>query len=141
MRKHVPQFAPFVDRTGSLRRAVTADAARKRELLEELAQATFIFALLGIDLGVRPLEVSWTQDAGRAMPRSRHENHVQVKLFDQPVQVDVDESKAGARSPMSEQAVLDLLRLQSFPQQRIVLEVNHAERQVLARPPVGVDLP
>ena len=36
MRKHVPQFASFVDRTGSLRRAVTADAAGKRELFEEL---------------------------------------------------------------------------------------------------------
>jgi hypothetical protein len=42
---------------------------------------------------------------------------------------------------MSEQAVLDMRRLQRFLQERIVLEIDHPERQVRTRPPVGVDFP
>src|SRR2546426_3564296 len=61
--KHISQFAAFVDRTGSLWRAVTADATWERKLFEELVQATFVFALFGIDLGVRSLEIPWAQNA------------------------------------------------------------------------------
>src|SRR5208337_1779368 len=78
MRKHVAQFAAFVDRTGGLRGAVTADPARKRELFEELMHAAGVFALFRIDLGVRTFEITGTEDAGRPMPRTCHENHVQV---------------------------------------------------------------
>ena len=46
MREHVAQFAAFVNRAGSLRRAVAADAAGKRELLEELAQCLRSSSLL-----------------------------------------------------------------------------------------------
>ncbi len=59
MREHVAQFASFVDRTGSLRRAVTSDTAREGELFEELAQAEFILALFGINFGVGSLEIPW----------------------------------------------------------------------------------
>src|SRR5208337_4098048 len=56
MREHIAQFAPLVDRAGSLRRAVAADSARKGELSEELVESKLIFALFGINLGIRPLE-------------------------------------------------------------------------------------
>ena len=58
VREHVAQLAAFVDRAGRLRRAVAADAAGKGELLEELAQAFVVFALLRIDLGVRSFEIA-----------------------------------------------------------------------------------
>src|SRR6516225_9236017 len=48
MRENVPQFAPFMDGTRSLWRAVTANPARKGELFEELTQAEFIFTLFGV---------------------------------------------------------------------------------------------
>jgi hypothetical protein len=54
--------------------------------------------------------------------------------------VDVDESEAWARTPVSEQAVLDVLGLQRFFQQGIRLEIDHSERQVIARSPVCMNL-
>src|SRR5271167_2681884 len=103
MRKDVAQFASFVDRTGRLRRAVTADPAWKRELLEELAESAFVLTFFRIDLGVSAFEISRTENAGRSVPWPRHEDHVQVQFLDQPVQMNVHERQTGARSPMPEQ--------------------------------------
>src|SRR5208337_126884 len=94
MREHIPQFASFVDRTGSFGSAMTADAAGKRELLEELAKTFFVFTLLRVDLGVGSFEISRAQYTRRAMAWPGHENHVQVVFLDEPVQVNVDECKA-----------------------------------------------
>src|SRR5579864_8307607 len=116
MGKHVSQFASLMDGTGSFRRAVTADAARKRELLEKLAEPSFVLTLFRIDLGVSPFEITGPENARRSMPRPGHEDHVQVQLFDQPVQMNVHERQTRARSPMSEQPVLDVLRLQRLLQ-------------------------
>ena len=41
---------------------------------------------------------------------------------------------------MPEQPVLDVLRLEGLFEQRIVLKIDHAERQVFAGSPVGLDL-
>ena len=54
--------------------------------------------------------------------------------------MNVDKRQAGARSPVSEQTVLDVLRLERLLQQRIVLQIDHAQAQVIAGPPVGVSL-
>ena len=50
VRQHVAQFTAFVYRAGRLGRAVTPDPAGKRELLEEFAQPSLVFALVRIDL-------------------------------------------------------------------------------------------
>src|SRR5262249_9023925 len=94
--EHVAQLAPLVNRTGSLRRAVAANAAGKRKLLEELAHAALVFAFLWVDFGVCPFQIARTQQAGSPMPRTRHEDHVEVELLNEAVQVDVDESKTRA---------------------------------------------
>src|SRR5271167_511687 len=129
MRKHVSQFASFVNRTGSFRRAVAADAPREGKLSEELVQAYFVLAFFGINFRVRALEIPRPQDPGRAVSRTSHENHVEIEFLNQSVQVDVGESEAGAGAPMSQQAVLDMFRLQRLLQQRIVAEIDHPERQ------------
>ncbi len=41
---------------------------------------------------------------------------------------------------MPQQAILDMLRPQRFPQQGVVPQVNHAHRQVIAGSPVGMEL-
>src|SRR5215470_8231346 len=91
VREHVSQLTTFMDRTGRLRRTVTADTAGERKLLEELVHSAFVFAFFGIDLGVRSLEIPGSQHAGRAMPGTGHEDHVQVEFLDEAVQVNVDE--------------------------------------------------
>ena len=61
-----------------------------------------------------------------------------LSFLDQPIQVDVNERQTGARSPMSEQPVLDVLRLKGLFEQWVFLEIDHPERQVLARSPVSI---
>src|SRR5215472_10720386 len=138
MGQYVSQFASFVNRAGSFRRAVAADAPRKGKLLKELVQACFVFAFFRIDFGVRTLKICRSQNARRAVSRARHEDHVEVEFLDQPVQVDIDESQTWARAPMPEQAVLDVLWLQRFLQQGIRLKIDHAQRQIAAGAPVCV---
>src|SRR5262249_16325745 len=98
--KHVSQLAAFMDRAWSFGRAVTANAAGKRKLFEDLVHATFVFALFRVDLGVSPLKICGAQHPRRAMPGPSHKNHVQIKFFDQSVQMEINESEAGARSPV-----------------------------------------
>ena len=140
VRQNVSQLAAFVDRSRRLGRAVAANAAGEGELLEELAQAFVVLALLRIDLGVRSFEVPRAEHAGRAVSGAGEEDHVEVVLLDEPVEVDVDEGQAGARSPMAEQAVLDVLGAQRLVQQRIVEQVDHAQAQVIAGAPISVGL-
>ena len=92
MRDAVAQLAALVNRTGCFRCAVTADAAGKGKLLEELAHSYLILALIGVNLRIGALEVGRGQHAGRAVPRSGHEDRVQIVLFDQPVEMDVNEA-------------------------------------------------
>ncbi len=99
VREHVAEFAAFVDRARRFRRAVAADAAGERELLEELAQALFVLALVRVDLRVRAFQVDRAEHPGRAVPGPGQEDHVEVVLLDQPVQVDVDEARARGSIP------------------------------------------
>src|SRR5271165_408473 len=112
MRKHVSQFASFVNRTGSFRRAVAADATREGKLSEELVQAYFVLALFRINFGISALEIAWRQYSWSTVSRTGHEDHVEIQFLDQAIQVDIDEGQPWARAPMSEQAVLDMVGLQ-----------------------------
>jgi hypothetical protein len=40
---------------------------------------------------------------------------------------------------MAEKPILDVLRLEGFSQQRVVLQVDHSKAEVIASPPVGMD--
>src|SRR5215831_8497072 len=139
MREDIPELASLMDRARRFRSTVTADAARKRELLEELLQPGRILALLGVNLGVGTLQVHRAQDTWSTVPRTSQEDHVQVVFFDQSVQVNVNKCQARARPPVSEKPIFDVLRLEGFLQEGIVLQVDHPKAQVIAGPPVGMD--
>ena len=51
----------------------------------------------------------------------------------------VDERERRTRAPVPEQPVLEMRGGERFAQQRVVLQVDHAQRQVLGRAPVRVD--
>ncbi len=127
-----------MDGAGRLRRDVAPDVPWERELLEELLHPFRILALVRIDLRVRPFEIRRPQDPRCTVARSGHEDHVEILLEDQPIQVHPDEGQCGARAPVAEEPVLDVLRLQRLPEQRVVLEEDHPYGQVVARPPVRV---
>ena len=57
---------------------------------------------------------------------------------DHPVEVRVDEVLARRRAPVPEQARLDVRRLQWLGQQRVVEQIDLADRQIVRGAPVGV---
>jgi hypothetical protein len=138
MRETVAKLAAFVDRAWCFRRDVAADVAREGELLEELLHPFHVLALVRIDLGVRPFEVRRSKHARRPVARSGHENHVEVVLDDHSVQVHPHERQRRAGAPVAEEPVLHVFSFQRLFQQRVVLQVDHSHRQVVACPPEGI---
>ena len=140
VREGVAELAALVDRAGRLGRDVARDAAREAELLEQLLHPVGVLGDVGVDLAVGALEVRVRDQRRAAVPRADDVDHVQVVLLDDPVQVDVEQVQARRRPPVAEQARLDVRALQRLLQERVVVEVDLPDRQVVGRPPVGVHL-
>src|SRR5690554_3727384 len=110
-----------MNRSGSFRRAVAADAPRKREFPEEQTHPVLVLIFIRIDLGIRALEINRGQHARRAVTWTSDKNRVEVVLVDEPVEMNIGETQARTGTPMAEQALLDMIELQRLPQQGIVL--------------------
>jgi hypothetical protein len=74
------------------------------------------------------------------MPGSGKEDDVQVLLLDEPVQVDVDERQSRTGSKVSQKPILDVFRLQRLFQERVLLQVDHAQGHIVASTPIGLHL-
>ena len=138
VRDGIAEFAAFVNRAGRLRRDVARNAARERELGEEPLHALFVGRDVRIDLAVGPLEIGVRDQARPAMPGAGDVDHVEVVLLDQPVQVNVDEVQTRRRSPVAEEPRLDVFLCQGLLEQRVVVEIDLADRQVVGGPPVRI---
>ena len=128
MRDGIAQLAAFVNRTGCFRRAVRADPAGKRKLLEELEQAGFVTTLVGIDLGIVAFKVAVGQRGRRAVTRARDVHDIQVIFLDETVQVNPNQRLSRIRPPMTKKSILDVLRPQGLAKQRIRAEIDHSCR-------------
>ena len=95
---------------GRLGRHVAGDAARERELAEQLAHPLRVPGDARVDLAVGPLEVGVGDDRRAAVARPDDVDRVEVPVPDHPVHVGVDEVEPGRRAPVAEQARLDVLR-------------------------------
>ena len=122
--EHVAELTTLVNRPRRGHAHVTRHASRRRELPEEPMHAFRVLRDARVDLRIRAFEVD---DVG-------------VALDDEPIQVDVDEAEPGRRPPVPEQAWLDVLRPERLAQERIVLQVDLADGQVVGRTPVRVDV-
>jgi hypothetical protein len=140
VRHAITQFAALVDRPGRLRRAVAADAAGKRKLFEELAQAVHVLRLVRIDLGVASLEIGIGQRRRGAMSGASDVDRVQVVFLDETIEMDPHKTLTGVGTPMADETFLDVFGGERFAQQRVVTQIQHAQRQVIARAPVRVDI-
>src|SRR5665213_666251 len=69
-----------------------------------------------------------------------HVEHVQVILRDDPIQVHVDEVLPRRGAPMPDHQRFHVRERQRPLQQRIVVQIDLADRQVVRRPPVRVHL-
>jgi len=68
-------------------------------------------------------------------------DHVQVMPLDDPVEMDVDEVRARRRPPMAKKPWFYVSESQRLSEQRIVVQVDLAHRQIVRSPPVGIHLP
>ena len=140
VREHIPKLSSLMNRARRFRRAVAPNASGKRELLEEFPQAFFVFALVRVHLGVAAFQIDGSKNSRGAMPRPGQKDHVLIVLLDLAHQVNVGECQAGTRTPMPQEAVLDVFRLQGLPQQWIFLQIEHAQDYVSARSPKRIGL-
>ena len=138
MTERITQLAALVDRARTLWRCVARNASRKRKLNKELPQPGLVLADVWIDLAVGALEISVGHDGRAAVSGAGHVNHVEVVFLDDPVQVHVDEVLPGGRAPVSQQHMLHIRERQRPLQQRIVVKINLADRQIVGGAPVGV---
>src|ERR1700677_3029838 len=112
VRKRVTKLAALVDRAGRLRRHMARNPAGERELREEPLHALHVLRDSWIDFAVGAFEISVGDQPRPAMPGTGDVDHVQIVLFDQPIEVRVNEVEAGRRAPMPEEAGLDVLLLE-----------------------------
>ena len=136
----VAELAALVDAAGRLRGDVAGDAAGEAELLEQPLHPLGVLADVRIDLAVGAFEVGVGDQRRAAVPRADDVDHVQVIALDDPVEVDAEHVQARRRAPVAEQPRLDVLALERLLQERVVEQVDLADRQVVGGPPVGVHL-
>ena len=65
-------------------------------------------------------------------------HHVQIVLFNQPVKMDIEKVQSRCRAPMPEQARFDMFEPERGFEQRIVLQINLPDGEVIRRAPIGV---
>ena len=112
----------------------------KENCLNSRFMPSLVLGDVRVELAVGPFQVRVGHDARAAVAGAGDVDHVQVVLLDDPVQVDVDEVQPRRGAPVAQQPRLDVLGLQRLLQQRVVVEVDLADRQIVGRPPVGVHL-
>src|SRR5213078_4113183 len=109
------------------------------ELAEEPAQALLVAADVGIDLAVGALEVDVGDEPGAAVPGAGDVERLEAVALDDPVEMGVEEVQARRGPPVAEQPRLDVLDAQRLAQQRVVEQVDLADREVIRGAPVGVE--
>ncbi len=133
----VAELAALVDGARGGDAHVAGDAARCRELPDQAKKPALIQRDLGIDLGIRPFQVHIGDDRGAAVAGACDVQHVAVALLDQPVELHVDEAQRRRGPPVTQQSWLDVFGLQGLAEERVRLEVDLRNRQVVGRHPGG----
>src|SRR5216117_1901018 len=110
---------------------MAGNSSGKRKLGEELPEPSLVLADVWIDLAVRALEIGVGHDRRAAVPGAADVNHVEVVFLDDPVQMRVNEVLPGCRAPVSQQPELHIRERQRSLEQRIVVKINLADRQIV----------
>jgi hypothetical protein len=100
-------------------------------------QAALVGGDFGIDLGVGALQVDVGDQGWATVAGAGDVEDLIAGLADQPVELGVDEVEAGGGAPMAEEPRLDVLGAQRLAQQRVVLQVDLGDGEVVGRLPVG----
>src|SRR5581483_3271556 len=106
---------------------------------KQLAHAFDVPTHCRIYLGVGAFKINVRNYCRTAVSRTRQKDHVSVMLSDQSIEVYIHQVQTWRCPPMTKQARLDVLRLERLTQQRIFLQVNLPDGEVIRRVPVPLD--
>ena len=126
---------------GRFRRNMTGNAVRPGELAKQPMQSVPAALNRRIVLGIRPFQIGLRHQARAAMAGTDDIDHVQIVFLDQPVEVDIEKVQSRCRAPMPQQTGLDVFELERGFEQRIVLQIDLPDREVIRRAPIGVHFP
>src|SRR5216683_2566390 len=93
---------------------------------------------MGIQFAVGAFEKCVRHHAGSAMTRAGYIDNVQIQLFDEPVEMKVDEIQSRCGSPMAEQTRLDVSNFQRLTQERIMEKVYLPNGEIVCGAPICV---
>ena len=102
--QRISKLSALMHGVRNVRPAVAGHAARSRELAEHKPQAVFIVRDLRMNLGVGAFEIGAGIERRASVSRTGDVDDVGIVLFDQPVQMNVDEVLAWRGSPVTEQS-------------------------------------
>jgi hypothetical protein len=119
---------------------VAGNPSGKRELFEELLKPGLILADVGIDVAVCTLEVRVAHDGLTAVSGDGDIYHVEIVFLDLPVQMHIDKVLSWRRPPVSQQHVFHVRERQRPLQQRVVVQINLTDRQIVGDAPIGIQL-
>src|SRR5689334_20930080 len=97
------------------------DAAGKRELLEKFFHTGFVLRDVRIQLAVSAFEIGVGDDGGSAVAGAGNEDGIEIVLFDEAIEVDVNEIQSGCGAPMAEETRFDVLKFERLFEQGIVV--------------------
>src|SRR5215475_6074908 len=97
------------------------NSAGKGELLEKFFHAGFVLRDVRIQFAVSAFEVGMGDDGRATVARAGDEDRIEVVLFYEAIEVDVDEVESGRRSPMAKEARFDVLKFERLFEQGIVV--------------------
>ena len=92
----------------------------------------------GTGVGSGLVGVAGRDERGAAVAGPGEVDHLLARVADEARGVRVDEGQAGAGAPVAEEAGLDVVREELAAQERVVLEVDLADGQVVVGAPPGV---
>ena len=139
--QRISEFAALVDGAGRRRSHMARNAARERKLLKQPFHPGFVLADVGIDFAVAALEIGVRDQRRPPVAGTGDVDHVEVMQSDRPVQMDVNEILPRRCSPMPDHQRFDMRQRERLAQQRIRVEVDLTDREVVCGAPVSVELP
>ena len=136
----IAQFAAFVDGARRFGRHVAGDAAGERELLEQLLHAVGVLRDVRIHFRVGSVQPVLGDHGVAAVAGAGQVDHIQVVLFDDPVQMRIDEVLAGHCAPVADDLLLDLVAGEGLLQERVFQQIELSCGKIVRGAPPGVQL-
>ena len=138
--QRIAQFAALVDGARRFRCHVAGDAAGEGELLKQFLHAFCVPGDVRIHFRIGAVQPVLGHHGVAAVSGAGQVDHVQIVLFDDPVQMRIDEVLAGYCAPVADDLLLDLVAGEGFLQERVFQQIELTCGKIVRGAPPGVQL-